>query len=401
MTKTRTTLDGAPRTTFDGAPRTTVVGAGIAGWVAAIELAEAGCPVDVLEARSEIGGRGRSGRGPYAANEGPHALYLGGDFEAWLRARGLMPEIAHPPLTGVRLLHRGKLRRVPFALLGMARSLSAEAPDDLDYRTWAHARMSPRAAEAAIGFASLPTFHGDPGALSAAFVHERIQRSMARPAVGYVVGGWSRLIDKLAGRALELGVRLETDARVTTLPAGPCIVATPLRAAARLLDDPSLTWPGPRTATLDVALEPRRGDPAGVLDIDARAYVARYTATDPSMAPAGQELVQAASGLRDGERLADGLSRIHAVLDLGYRHWRDRKLWEHTAVYECGAGAADPPGTTWRDRPAIERGGDRWLAGDQVAAPGVLSEVSCASGSRAAQLAIASVAGTRLRAVGA
>jgi hypothetical protein len=45
-------------------------------------------------------------------------------------------------------------------------------------------------------------------------------------------------------------------------------------------------------------------------------------------------------------------------------------------VLAGGAGPADPPGTCWQDRPAIERGGSRWLVGDSVAAPGLLSEVA-------------------------
>ena len=43
-------------------------------------------------------------------------------------------------------------------------------------------------------------------------------------------------------------------------------------------------------------------------------------------------------------------------------------------------GALDLPGTTWRDRPAVDRGEGVYLAGDCVAAPGLLSEVAWASG---------------------
>ncbi|MGW7790566.1 hypothetical protein ACWGKX_24110, partial [Streptomyces tricolor] len=47
---------------------------------------------------------------------------------------------------------------------------------------------------------------------------------------------------------------------------------------------------------------------------------------------------------------------------------------------EAGAdgrtGAVDLPGRSWRDRPAVDRGDGVYLAGDQVAAPGVLAEVS-------------------------
>jgi hypothetical protein len=53
------------------------------------------------------------------------------------------------------------------------------------------------------------------------------------------------------------------------------------------------------------------------------------------------------------------------------------------------SGAIDFPGTTWRDRPAIERGDGVFLVGDMVAAPGLLSEVSWASAVEASRLAVA------------
>jgi hypothetical protein len=43
---------------------------------------------------------------------------------------------------------------------------------------------------------------------------------------------------------------------------------------------------------------------------------------------------------------------------------------------------------TWRDRPAIDQGDDRFLAGDAVAAPGLLSEVAANSGVDAARMAL-------------
>ena len=52
------------------------------------------------------------------------------------------------------------------------------------------------------------------------------------------------------------------------------------------------------------------------------------------------------------------------------------------------SGALDLPGTTWRERPAIDRGGGIFLCGDQVAADGCLSEVSFASASDAAGRAL-------------
>jgi len=46
------------------------------------------------------------------------------------------------------------------------------------------------------------------------------------------------------------------------------------------------------------------------------------------------------------------------------------------------------PGFTWRDRPAVDRGEGVFLAGDMVAAPGLLSEVCWASGIEAGRLAL-------------
>ena len=55
------------------------------------------------------------------------------------------------------------------------------------------------------------------------------------------------------------------------------------------------------------------------------------------------------------------------------------------------SGALDLPGSTWRDRPAIDRGDGVFLCGDQVAADGCLAEVSFASaidaGARAVEYA--------------
>jgi hypothetical protein len=74
--------------------------------------------------------------------------------------------------------------------------------------------------------------------------------------------------------------------------------------------------------------------------------VERYTASDKSLAPAGEELIQ-----------------------------------------------AQMPGLTWRERPAIDRGDGVYLAGDMVAAPGCLSEIAWASAIEASKLAVAAAGG--------
>ncbi len=67
------------------------------------------------------------------------------------------------------------------------------------------------------------------------------------------------------------------------------------------------------------------------------------------------------------------------MLDASYEGWRGRVTWKRRQVMNGRSGALDLPGTTWRERPAIDRGNGTFLCGDQVAAPGALSEVSYAS----------------------
>lgn len=363
-----------------------IIGGGIAGLIAAITVVEQGGNAVLFEASPRLGGRARTDDSPYRTNLGPHAFYIGA-FSEWLTSQKICPQLEPPKRSAFKLARKNRIQLLPLAMLPALRSLKREAPIDLDYRTWAHQQMSRRGAEAAISFASLPTFHGDPGSLSAAFVHERLQRSFANPSVGYVIGGFNAIIDSLAAHARAQGVRIETGEKCTRLPEGPVIVATDLRDARRLLDDPTIDWPAPRTAMFDIAIETHKKDRTAVLDLDRGVYISDYSAYDATLAPTGQHLYQCCAGLREGEELASGLDRIRAVLDLAIPDWRSRTQWKRQGLSE-GAGAANPPGTSWRDRPAIDRGRDRWLVGDRVAAPGILSEISFASARQAATEAL-------------
>ncbi|MFF0890440.1 FAD-dependent oxidoreductase [Streptomyces sp. NPDC003456] len=374
--------------------RITVIGGGFAGLTAAITAAEAGAEVTVHEAHHTLGGRARTAEGPYRTNEGPHALYNGGPHWAWLEQRDLIGPLAPlPPLEAarLRLRHRGVLRRTPpLSMLRLLRRTGREAPVDADFRTWATGIAGEEGARAAAHYSAVALFHHDPGSLSAAFVQERLQRATRLPPEAhYPRGGWASVIDRMAARAWNLGVRMETLSRVDTLPTDtPVVVATSLPAARRLLGDDSLTWPSGRTALVDLAVRTRRGDAFAVSDLDAPGWIERFTAQDRSLAPAGEQLIQGQIPLAPHESKADGTARAEQLLDLGFPGWRDRVTWRRTAVADGRTGAVDLPGTSWRDRPAVDRGDGVYLAGDQVAAPGVLSEVSFNSALTAVSLAL-------------
>jgi hypothetical protein len=199
----------------------------------------------------------------------------------------------------------------------------------------------------------------------------------------------------------ELGVSVHTGRRVDTLPEPPVIVATELHQARELLGDESLRWKSGNTVCVDLGLRRLRGDPTVVSDMDEAGWIGRYSATNPSIAPDGEELIQAQMPIRPQESVEEAALRLERLLDLALVNWRERETWRRRQVMEARSGALDMPGATWRDRPVVDRGDGVFLAGDMVAAPGLLGEVCWASAIEASQLALsaASASGRRLRKV--
>jgi len=379
----------------------TVIGGGVAGLTAAITCAEGGANVRLLEAHERVGGRARSDDGPYKANLGPHAIYKGGVLWDWLSERELMPSLARPRLTGYRFHYENAIHRTPpMSLIPPGLRLRGRmAPIDQDFRSWVTDHSDARTADLLSGLAGVYTFHHDPGELSAAFVWERTQRLLLspNPPARFVVGGWNILVDRLERHARSLGVKIVAGERVETLPNTPVIIALELRDARRLLKDDSLQWPSGHTVCLDLGVREHRGDPWIVSDLQSAGWIERYSAQDDSLAPAGEQLVQAQMPVRPHEDPDDAGVRLERLLDLSFEGWRGRVTWRRRQVMEGRSGALDLPGTTWRDRPAIDRGKGLLLCGDQVAAPGCLAEVSFESGIKAGALAVEHAGHDRLR----
>jgi hypothetical protein len=357
----------------------TVIGAGIGGLVAAIAGREAGLAVRVLEAKPEPGGRGTSLDGPYKANWGPHVLYANGTFWQWLQERGLGEPAAGPAMAPVRFRWQGEAHRIPpcRAVIAARRLRGRDAPADLSFRDWIRPLVDESVSSALCRWPGALCFHHNPGQLAASFTIEKLhQVTRFPPTPRYMRGGWRALIERLAAHATRLGASIETGARVGELPHGPVIVATRLETAAALTGDETLAWQGSQIAAVDMAVKRRRGDTYVLFDLDEGGLAVAYTYPDASLAPSDEHLVQAQIGVRPGERTEAAIERVERLLDAGFHGWRKRFTWRRDLRLVDQTGAVDPPGSSWRDRPAVDRGDGVYVVSDKSRAPGLLSEVT-------------------------
>ena len=385
-----------------------MIGGGLGGLAAAITAAEGGASVTLHESHRTLGGRWRStpvrrkadaspseASRQYRAHEGPHVIYRDGPTWAWLKLRGLLGVTCRVPVSVVtrfRFWHEGRVRRMPPSefLRALRASGRAGVPVDQSFRDWASKLIGEEAADIGASASGVGVFHHDPGSLSAAFVAERLSRVYSLPPpASYRKGSWGAMFDEIAAYARRLGVIIELGSRVTSIGAGITIVATELESARMLLGDDSLDWPSGRTALLDLGVRRDRHDLFVVSDLDTCGWTENFTMPDATIAPAGEHLVQMQMPIDAQDSKADGIARLELIADQALPGWRERTTHRLESLANARTGAVDFPGTSWRDRPAIDRGAGVYLVGDRVAAPGLLSEVSLNSGVRAAQLALA------------
>ena len=368
----------------------TIVGGGLSGLVAAITAAERGTEVELFEARKSLGGRARTKSGDFRANIGAHAFWKDGASWKWLRERNLLAPAKRSPLTGSRFYYRDRIRQAPpRSFLKFLRLRGKEAPVDESFRAWVTREVDAQTAEALSNAAGVFTYYHDPGALSAAFVAERGARLLSAPPPNtYFVGGWQALVDKLEQRARDLGVVIETGSRISDLRAGPVIVATTHDEASKLLPKADLTVTLTRCACLDLGLKRRLRDPFVVSDLQYGGWLGTYSKADKTLAPKGHHLIQGHMPITPEESVEDGIAKLEKVADAAYPGWRDRTEWRRQQLMDGQVGAVDLPGHTWRDRPQIDQDNGVFLAGDWVAAPGLLSEVAFSSAVTAAEKAV-------------
>ena len=369
-------------------------GGGLAGLVAAIACAEEGAKVRLLEAHEQLGGRARSTDGPYKANLGPHAIYKDGSLVAVDGERDLLPaHVARPRLAGVRMRwlgddppHAAARRDCPSVL----RLRGREAPVEMDFRTWAASHTDETHGRDALGRRGRLHLPPRPrravGGVRVAAHRAPVARAAARPpcAMRRRLEHARRLARAARARAGRGRARPAT--RADELPDGAGDPRHRARAgcAAAGRREPELAERQhrlPRPGAAPAAAAIRRSSPTWTRPAGSGAIP---PPTRRSRPPAS-ELIQAQMPIRPEESSEQAGLRLERLLDARRRRLaRARDLapasGDGRALGRAGH-ARQRPGATG---PPIDRGDGVFLAGDMVAAPGLLAEVSWASAMEAA-----------------
>lgn len=417
-----------------------VVGAGLAGLVAAVELARQGHAVEVLERSRKLGGRARSFEHRGARlNLGPHALYRRCGLpileELGVTVRGREPSAA----SGYGWVG-GELHRLPSGLWSLlstpllagcrwetARILSSLSKLDpsayasTSVRNWIDETSGhPRVREVLGALVRLTSYVAEHEIMSAEAAIAQLQYAFAGNVL-YLDGGWQSLVDALRARAESLGVRFVTSARVTAvrrvanrivvctrdseraacsvvlaLPpgdVGEILSATPAAEAAARWSSEAVPV---EAACLDVVLDRRESTDLGfVLGIDRPIYHSIHSDAARLWVDDGDRDVAVVHVARylDHARAPEARTRreLESVLDRCANGWRSRarhvgflpKMTVMSALPTAASG-----GCSTRPGPEVPGLTGAYIAGDWCGSRGLLADASIASGTQAARAAM-------------
>lgn len=410
-----------------------VVGAGIAGLTAAAAAAaDGGAHVALLEAHRPGGRAATTEHDGIRFNQGPHAVYRGG--EGWhvlerlgVRLTGGPPAVdggmvavgdaMHPLPLGPVALARTPLLR-PKSRLQLGRfmaSLARLRPSALADRSvnqWFDELGLAADARGLLGMlVRVATYAADHDALPAEVAVQQVQLS-SQFGVLYLDGGWDQMVQALAGKAERRGVtRVEHAPVVSVQPTdggwavhgadgsvrrarAVVLAAGGPAAAGALLPEVPVAWraPGPDVTAgcLDLAVD-RLPTPPVLFGVDEPLYLSTHC-PPARLAPEGTVVVAVARYRRTGEAGDPAADRAQleafarrAGLDAGAAV-RSRYLHRMTVLHgvpRVGEGLAGRPPV------AVDGADGLFVAGDWVGPAGWMVDASLASGEAAGHLAAA------------
>lgn len=212
---------------------TAVIGGGLAGFIAAIELAKSGREVVLLEKSGRMGGRAMTNKKKGVSfNLGGHALYLHGKANQILNELGIRIE-GGPPSSKVNALWNNRLQPMPATPFSMLTTkllswsgklsllrlvmrlmkLDAKSIEAVTLREWAEKEIpDPMVRHIFYSLCRTATYAHDTDHQLAGPVLGQVQMSLK--GVLYLHGGWQTLIDQLHNKAIEAGVHIRSGSDV-------------------------------------------------------------------------------------------------------------------------------------------------------------------------------------------
>ena len=395
-----------------GSPDVVVIGAGLAGLTAAALVAKAGRSVVVQERRGVAGGDATSVvRDGFTFNQGPHAVYRGGDAERVLLSAGVKLRGGQPSTKG-RLVfdRRAEIAPAgPFTLM-QTKALGLRAKFEIGKLLGGLPRLDPkrlgevsvdewvgqvcseaRSAEMLHAITRLATYCNQPESLSAEVAVTQLQLALGK-GVLYLDGGWQSLVDQLVATP---GVEIVMDAGVDEVPDAPAVIiaAGGPRTAEKLTGRTFDSGPAAHVSCIDLGLR-RRPDEDLVIGGDVPFYFSNHSSV-ANLAPEGQFHAAVLQYL-SGDEQPDAEAAMAFTKYAGVREDDvvvSRTLHRMTPV--TAMATAEQGG--FAGRPKVTDSGlpNVFIAGDWVGPSGHLADASLASAEVAAHAAVAVVESRR------
>jgi hypothetical protein len=387
-----------------------VIGGGLGGLGAAALVARSGRSVVVHERRGRLGGRATTDeRHGYRFNQGPHALYLGGEAMGVLRQLGIPTPGITPPTRGTRMALGGDLHLAPGGVGSLLRTtilgvrekaelaslmtrLPRLVPSDLAERTvdeWLSDLTDRERVRALLhAIVRLASYTNAPDLLSAEVAIRQMQLGLGS-GVRYLDGGWERLVDGLAGVVIACGGEIRRDDAMNDLPEAAAVIVAvggPAQTAA-VTGHPYRNGVAAEASVLDLALT-RSPTHRFVIGVDEPIYLSDHGSME-GMCPPGRASVSLAQylgphdepdrGRLDAFALGAGIAPAH-IVDERYLH---RMTTVSAIATAASGGLAGRPQVAVPDRDGV------FVVGDWVGPTGHLADAVLASARAAADAAIA------------